>query len=155
MVTKRATEIHLFRKALGQLNRGRNSRRAAFRTSMNGHAKQKKLPAQSNAKTNAPRKWIHVSTVARFLGASVGPSNPWRIITTATRNRGTCRIVRECRQRKNPPMIGTRSRSKLGASTDKTSGLEDCVPNELRSPVYFEVLSAGRRFRRSPALYEI
>src|SRR5271165_3661227 len=47
MTTKRATEIHLLRRALGQLKRGRNKRRAALRTSMNGQARQKKLPAQS------------------------------------------------------------------------------------------------------------
>src|SRR5580658_5864140 len=56
MAMKRATEIHLLRRALGQSNRGRKTRRATLRTSMNGQAKQKKLPAQSSTKTSAPRK---------------------------------------------------------------------------------------------------
>src|SRR5579863_9472188 len=51
MATKRATEIHLLRNALGQSNRGRKRRRAALRTSINGQAKQKKFPAQSSTST--------------------------------------------------------------------------------------------------------
>ncbi len=66
-----------------------------------------------------------------FFGANVGPSSPCRIITTATTSNGICRTVRECCQRRKRPMNGTRSRSKRGASTDNSAGLEDWVPTEL------------------------
>src|SRR5262249_4908730 len=85
-----ATAIHLFRNACGQLINGRRNFRAALRTSMNGHARQKKFPAATITSTNAPRKCTHVSTVARFFGASDGPNNPCRIITTLKIKRGIC-----------------------------------------------------------------
>src|ERR1700736_255477 len=104
-------EAHLLRSARGQFIHGLKNRRAALRTSINGHARQKKLPAQSSTSTKAPRKCTQVNTVARFLGASVGPNNPWKIIITLINSSGICSTVRECRQFKKWPTPGTRNKS--------------------------------------------
>ncbi len=72
---------------------------------------QNRLPATSRASTRAPRKWIQVSRVARFRGASCGPNRPWTIITTASANSGSCITLREWRQRRKRPSTGTRSQS--------------------------------------------
>src|SRR3984893_14994680 len=76
MITNNPMEAHLFLSTRGQFIRGMKNRRAALRTSINGHARQKKLPAQSSTSTKAPRKCTQVKTVARFFGASAGPNNP-------------------------------------------------------------------------------
>src|SRR5271156_5133151 len=84
---------------------------------MNGHARQKKFPAQSSTSTNAPRKCTQLNTVARFFGASVGPKSPCAIITTLMASSGIESKVREWRQPRNRPITGTRSRSN-GTSWD-------------------------------------
>src|SRR5215217_4998397 len=74
--TSRLTESHLLRKRRGQFRTGRKNLRARLRTSMNGHARQKKFPANRRTKTRAPRKCTQVKVVTRFLGASAGPNSP-------------------------------------------------------------------------------
>src|ERR1700686_321298 len=105
-------EAHLLRSARGQFIHGLKNRRAALRISMNGHAKQKKLPAQSSTSTKAPRKCTQVKTVARFFGARAGPNNPCRIMITLINSSGICSTVRECRHFKKWPTPGTRNKSK-------------------------------------------
>src|ERR1700736_5290421 len=122
-------EAHLLRSARGQFIHGLKNRRAALRTSMNGHARQKKLPAQSSASTKAPRKCTQVKTVARFLGASVGPNNPCRIIITLTSSSGTCSTVRECRHFKKWPTPGTRNRSNSDVREDPSGAWVRGVDN--------------------------
>src|ERR1700686_26242 len=109
--TNNPMEAHLLRSARGQFIHGLKNRRAALRTSMNGHARQKKFPAQSSTSTRAPRKCTQVKTVARFFGASVGPNNPWRIIIILMSSSGICSTVRECRHFKKWPIPGTRNKS--------------------------------------------
>src|ERR1700680_3583037 len=109
--TNNPMEAHLLRSARGQFIQGLKKRRAALRTSMNGHARQKKLPAQSSTRTRTPRKWTQVKTVARFFGASVGPNNPCRIMIMLMSSNGTCSTVRECRHFKKRPTPGTRNKS--------------------------------------------
>src|SRR5215217_4249465 len=72
----RPTESHLLRNGRGQFRTGRKNLRARLRTSMNGHARQKKFPANSRTKTRAPRKCTQVNVVARFFGANAGPNSP-------------------------------------------------------------------------------
>src|SRR4029079_9064012 len=93
IVTNSPSDNHLLRKRRGQFRTGRKNLRARFRTSMKGHARQKKfpasskereeqrsLPASSSTNTRAPRKCTHVYVVARFCGASCGPKSPCKII---------------------------------------------------------------------------
>src|ERR1700674_606864 len=111
MAKNNAMEAHLLRSARGQFIHGSKNRLAALRTSMNGHARQKKLPAHSSASTRAPRKCTQLKTVARFFGASVGPNNPCRIMTTLISRSGICSTVRECRHLRKRPNPGTRNKS--------------------------------------------
>ncbi len=110
--TRRPIDNHLFRSLRGQFQRGVIRCRIQPRTSMNGHAKQKKLPAHSSTTTRAPRKCTQLSVVARFLGASAGPNNPSRIIATLTISSGICRKVRAWRHRNKRPIPGARNKSK-------------------------------------------
>src|ERR1700730_4998443 len=109
--TNNPIEAHLLRSARGHFIHGLKNRRAALRTSMNGHARQKKLPAQSSTSTSAPRKCTQVKTVARFFGASVGPNNPCTIIIMLISSSGICSTVRECRHFKKWSTPGTRNKS--------------------------------------------
>src|ERR1700688_383566 len=115
-------EAHLLRSARGQFIHGLKNRRAALRTNMNGHARQKKLPAQSSTRTRTPRKWTQVKTVARFFGASVGPNNPCRIMITLMSSRGICSTVRECRHFKKWPAPGTRNKSNSEEVRERAAG---------------------------------
>src|SRR6185369_6570629 len=96
IVTNSPSDNHLLRKRRGQFRTGRKNLRARFRTSMKGHARQKKFPASRSTNTSAPRKCTHVYVVARFCGASCGPNSPCKIIATLIRKRGIWSSVREC-----------------------------------------------------------
>src|ERR1700688_267047 len=124
-------EAHLLRSARGQFIHGLKNRRAALRTSMKGHARQKKLPAQSSTSTRAPRKWTQIKTVARFFGASVGPNNPCRIMITLMSSRGICSTVRECRHFKKCPTPGIRNKSnsevREGAAGEWMEGVDNVL----------------------------
>src|SRR5271167_3274527 len=89
---------------------------------MNGQARQKKFPAHSSTSTSAPRKCTQLNVVARFFGASDGPSNPSRIIAKLTISSGICKTVWRWRQWNKPRNPGTCIKSKGGGS-DATDGL--------------------------------
>src|ERR1700688_2627816 len=125
MAKNNAMEAHLLRSARGQFIHGSKNRLAALRTSMNGHARQKKLPAHSSASTRAPRKCTQAKTVARFFGASVGPNNPCRIIIMLISSSGICSTVRECRHLKKRPTPGTRNKSNSEEARERSTGV--CV----------------------------
>src|ERR1700730_7196430 len=125
MPTNNPMEAHLLRNARGQFIHGLKNRRAALRTSINGHARQKKLPAQSSTSTKAPRKCTQVKTVARFFGASAGPNNPCTIIIMLISSTGICSTVRECRHLKKWPTPGTRNKSNSEELRERSIGV--CV----------------------------
>ena len=150
---KRVIENHLLRNLRGQLYRGRKRCRASWRGSINGHARQKKLPARSRTKTRAPRKWTQLTVVARFLGARVGPKNPCRSIKILIINSGICNTVRACRQRRNCPRNGASIRSTARESCLARGG-DECsggLLNNLLTPIGLRLRpSAFVSFARPP-----
>src|SRR5262249_9335059 len=67
----------------------------------------------------------------RFLGANEGPNNPCKIMSTLTISSGTCRRLRECRQRSSAPNTGTRNKSNACGCNAAGIELEEELDNVL------------------------
>src|SRR3984957_8031238 len=149
--TNNPMDAHLFRSTRGQFIHGLKNRRAALRTSMNGHAKQKKLPAQSSTNTSAPRKCTQLNTVARFLGASVGPSNPCKIMIMLMSSSGICSTVRECRHFKKRPTPGICNKSNSDVRERSAGAWVGGIANVLLRRYNFRLI-CPKRLAAEPSL---